>query len=203
MNRLQLQDAILETFSRVYEDVDTQNIRISGSVLKSELIKNGAKHDIRDALEELSQLDYIVTSGDSLAREKIKTTPVGLGFYRAGYRFSDGATEDQQSSTFDDDKVIELDQTSLEVIDVADELASLRRALSEANDVGGLSPEEIDVAVAEVSLLSNLWSQTRVRASQLIATAQSTLSWIVERAAGAAVGEIAKRLLEAIVRIVS
>jgi len=74
-------------------------------------------------------------------------------------------------------------------------LSELQDHLRTDNDVGGLTPEDREVAANEVAELSDALSKGRIRTSYLWNKANEVLLWIAEKGAGAMISELAKKAL--------
>jgi hypothetical protein len=74
-------------------------------------------------------------------------------------------------------------------------LTNLEIELKTSNEAGDIFGDDRDLVVRELSLLNSLISGARVRAEPAIALAKKSLGWIAEKAAGAAIGDMAKRAL--------
>jgi hypothetical protein len=89
---------------------------------------------------------------------------------------------------------------TVEAIDeVRDGLEALQRELETNNEAGAIFGEEKTAAIAEVSALRVVVQSDQIRASTVIAHARRALTWIAEKASGAAVGDLAKRMLDLII----
>jgi hypothetical protein len=89
--------------------------------------------------------------------------------------------------------IVDADHPDLEAARA--DLEALTEHLRQDNDVGAISPEERAIALAEVSELQATISKPKVRTSYLWSKANEVLMWIMEKGAGAAVGELAKSAL--------
>jgi hypothetical protein len=94
---------------------------------------------------------------------------------------------------FNSGLIVETDHPQLELAkEVLDELEAHLRT---DNDVGDLTPDDRQVALNEVSELRIAIEKSRIRTSYLWTKANEALFWISEKAAGAAIGELAKKAL--------
>ena len=67
---------------------------------------------------------------------------------------------------------------------------------SGSNEIGEAFGDDKEVAAKEVSLLKELVQQTKIWAQSTLEFGKKTLGWIVEKAGGAAIGDLAKRALQ-------
>jgi hypothetical protein len=74
-------------------------------------------------------------------------------------------------------------------------LDQLKSELITSNEAGDALGDDGDIAVAEVSALSRIIAEARVRADSTLSFARKCLAWIAEKAGAASVGELAKRAL--------
>ncbi|MBK7162630.1 MAG: hypothetical protein IPH79_09105 [Sphingomonadales bacterium] len=74
-------------------------------------------------------------------------------------------------------------------------LDELKSELTTSNEAGDAMGDNRTIALAEVSAISRIISETRVRAEATLSFARKTLAWIIEKAGAASVAEIAKRAL--------
>lgn len=86
--------------------------------------------------------------------------------------------------------------------DLADQAVSLLDEIaanleSNSNEVGDKFGDDREVALSEVNFLRKMASQSRIRVTLLINYAKQSLTWIAEKAASTAVGDLASRALSA------
>jgi hypothetical protein len=89
--------------------------------------------------------------------------------------------------------IVSTDHPEIEAAQQA--LRELQDHLRHDNDLGQISGEERDSAVEEIAELQRTLEKPKVRTSYLWSKANEVLMWIIEKGAGAAVGEIAKTAL--------
>ena len=89
--------------------------------------------------------------------------------------------------------IVETDHPEIEAAKEA--LVELKNHLRLDNDLGNITAEEKEAAIQEVTELQETLSKPKIRTSYLWTKANEALMWIIEKGAGAAVGEIAKNAL--------
>ena len=97
------------------------------------------------------------------------------------------------------DRIVSSKDNQLAYERAVEALEDLHVQLGTNNEVGAALGDSRDLAVVEVSTLSALLRTARVRAEPVMALARKSLTWIAEKAGSAAVTDLAKRALSAII----
>ena len=93
------------------------------------------------------------------------------------------------------DRVVTLYHNAPEIYQIISEAQALENHLRTANDLGSLSEEERKAAVNEVRLIKEAFDADFVRPALVFERAKTTLQWIGNKAAEAAIGAAAVSLL--------
>jgi hypothetical protein len=96
------------------------------------------------------------------------------------------------------DRIVRFDDNETAHRAIVDQLELLEQHIETGNDVGDLSPEEVEAAKSEVSALKQIFSSSIIRVKAAKDAAVRTLGWIGDKASAAAVGELAKGVLKLI-----
>jgi hypothetical protein len=75
--------------------------------------------------------------------------------------------------------------------------------LRTSNEVSIAFGEEKEVALAEIGALRGLLGASALRASNFMASARRTLSWIAEKGAGTTIAELSKMALKHVIEWLS
>jgi hypothetical protein len=98
------------------------------------------------------------------------------------------------------DRIVLLTDNQEELDALRTSLAELSDQLKDANDVGAMTELEVDEARREIWLLEQSFNCQGVRVDWIEPIAKGCLKWISEKAAGATVGEAAKKALLAFLK---
>lgn len=97
------------------------------------------------------------------------------------------------------DRLVSFSDNEAAAQKAVDAVGKLQTTIIETNDL----PEDLrpfkDVILGEVEVLKSLVNKSIVRASIVLTIARRLLPWISEKAGGAAIGELAKRALAALI----
>lgn len=93
------------------------------------------------------------------------------------------------------DRIVTLDHNNPDLVRAISDTKQLAAQLQGSNDVGGMSPEAVAVAVDEIGQIATSLQRPAVRMPSFGNRVVSTLTWIGKEAAGALVGAAALGLL--------
>lgn len=99
------------------------------------------------------------------------------------------------------DRLVRIDHNSDAFREFESAFEKLKEGLDKSNDVGELSPEGVEVAKQEVSQLGSENKREWVRPAHVWQVAKSTLLWILDHSAGAAIGTFALAALTALAKL--
>ncbi len=99
------------------------------------------------------------------------------------------------------DRIVRLDHNSTGFSDFTGAVKQLEQAIRSANYVGELSPDDLEVARAELLQLKRGHEGKWIRPAHIWQVAKSTLLWIFNKSADAAFGLLALAALEALAKL--
>ena len=160
--------------------------------------------DVTDARIELALKALSVNSWIHIDYPFVSTQPTRYSLTDEGYKYAEELLERGEGRVDSDDttlkapasdRIVGFDHNSSEFRQIAEASDALRTGLINANDTGDLSPRAVEVAVQEVESLNEALRRDFIRPSHVWQMAKSSLRWIADHAAGAAVGQAALALL--------
>jgi hypothetical protein len=187
-----LEAAVLQS---LFDIVQAGGGRVSAEQVAGRMNNEYSEGRVKMALQALERDKLARAQHNTMTGSKYEISETGFKNIEAA-KVAEGANSAKPFESIPgSDRVVGLDHNSRSFVEVVSGAKDLQAQLLSANDVGDLSPRQVQVAAHEIEQIVETLQQDYVRPFALWSRSSSVLGWIGKEAAAALVGAAALALM--------